>query len=653
MRKLFYIFLLFICSESAFSHYIVTDPDYNYTLINDRGYKVLKGKYKRIYKLPGDYYVLYSKNKSYLYCLSSKSIVYKGNNDIHSLLMPNNLIIIQKNDSLLSFYDDKFKFKFNVKANEVDAFTNKYIKIKKSKKQGVIDIHGRVILPAIYDDVFNFSNECLHGRFTLSAGSNPLQYRNLKYQDKQPWAFHLNYFVVTLGKKQGIYDANGIEILPIIYDYIWDYSPEFLIFQKNNKWGLFNTITKQSITSSANAIGDFNKELAKRIKYNFGYQFLPRFEIERTKYHYSKGYSEGLIRVKIGKWGFIDINGKTVIPTVYNEAKNFSAGLAAVRRGQKWGFIDTKGTTVIPFKYKDVTSFTGNVAFCKTGKKWRILNKLGQIQMGAEFDNVEDFLCNRAIVYKNNKCGFVAPNGYVSPILYDSICPFAGKITAAGIGHKWGVIDTSGNLVVDFVNFRQDYSVIKANGRKFIALRPFIGDSFYVEFTDGKPLTLYNYPISIGIINDHIEFYINHKCGIMDTVGNILIPALYDRIEFCYDSLIEASIDFKQGHDYYSKDYKRIIIKDKDEFQELRDGKSLVTGYGAWALAEYSLRYNIYDFNGNIKLASYVILGLYSMLLIFAILLFLRKTRRTKIYSAVSFIIFILGIIDWIRCFMK
>jgi hypothetical protein len=47
-----------------------------------------------------------------------------------------------------------------------------------------------------------------------------------------------------------------------------------------------------------------------------------------------------------GKWGYIDREGKFVIPPRFDEAKEFDGGLARVKLGTKIGYIDRMGRYV-------------------------------------------------------------------------------------------------------------------------------------------------------------------------------------------------------------------------------------------------------------------------------------------------------------------
>ncbi len=52
------------------------------------------------------------------------------------------------------------------------------------------------------------------------------------------------------------------------------------------------------------------------------------------------------------KYGFVDVCGELVIPAMFNEAMEFSEGMAAVRVGDKWGYIDESGKVVVMPTYE-------------------------------------------------------------------------------------------------------------------------------------------------------------------------------------------------------------------------------------------------------------------------------------------------------------
>jgi hypothetical protein len=92
-----------------------------------------------------------------------------------------------------------------------------------------------------------------------------------------------------------------------------------------------------------------------------------------------------------GKWGFIDENGKTLIPFQYDRVGSdsyaFSQNYCAVQVGEKWGFIDKKGN------YLKEPTFDSADRFMKVGedilttvtqdKKEYVLNINGEMTLKA------------------------------------------------------------------------------------------------------------------------------------------------------------------------------------------------------------------------------------------------------------------------------
>ena len=63
--------------------------------------------------------------------------------------------------------------------------------------------------------------------------------------------------------------------------------------------------------------------------------------------------------MKIGdKWGYVNQVGKIVIEPQFDDAYNFSKGLAAIKISDKWGYINHKGEIVIKPQFDDARSFS-------------------------------------------------------------------------------------------------------------------------------------------------------------------------------------------------------------------------------------------------------------------------------------------------------
>lgn len=84
-----------------------------------------------------------------------------------------------------------------------------------------------------------------------------------------------------------------------------------------------------------------------------------KWAVQPTAYNESGDFGNGLVAVqnKVNwYWGFINKKGEVAIPFDYkNKPGNFSDGLVAVKNSQdQYGYIDINGKTVLPFVYGDL-----------------------------------------------------------------------------------------------------------------------------------------------------------------------------------------------------------------------------------------------------------------------------------------------------------
>jgi len=103
-------------------------------------------------------------------------------------------------------------------------------------------------------------------------------------------------------------------------------------------------------------------------------------------YENADNFSEGLAAVEIdGKWGYIDVKGNIIIKPQFEQAGNFSEGFACVGKSitiegqygpqERYGFIDKTGKIVIDYQFYYSASFyegLANVASSETGSSFDI-----------------------------------------------------------------------------------------------------------------------------------------------------------------------------------------------------------------------------------------------------------------------------------------
>lgn len=84
-----------------------------------------------------------------------------------------------------------------------------------------------------------------------------------------------------------------------------------------------------------------------------------------TRFHYREGLLAVMTEDRL--WGYINREGDEVIPTLFQEAKSFTEGLAAVSSNGKWGYIGPQGDVVIPLMYDGAEAFSEGRAAVNLG----------------------------------------------------------------------------------------------------------------------------------------------------------------------------------------------------------------------------------------------------------------------------------------------
>lgn len=126
------------------------------------------------------------------------------------------------------------------------------------------------------------------------------------------------------------------------------------------------------------------------------------------------------------KYGYIGRTLRLEIAAVYENARDFSENMAAVKQNGKWGYINNLGVTVIPFEFDS----------CATA------DTMGD-DMSFGFRNTLAPVC------KNGKFGIINSKGEtVVDFTFDAILQGEDGKYIASSGGKWGIITVDKELFV-------------------------------------------------------------------------------------------------------------------------------------------------------------------------------------------------------------
>lgn len=239
---------------------------------------------------------------------------------------------------------------------------------------------------------------------------------------------------------------------------------------------------------------------------------------------------------KGGKWGYINVEGKTAIDFIFDEAEAFSEGLAYVSKDGVTGFIDNTGNIVIEL---DVKKYLGEDYMGYVGYYGTSNLKADEFSDGAALLRDPEGIPMFYIDKEGNKLNI--------PV-YKSSGSFSGGLAAVVYGEEEqnsGYVDKSGKMVISNLLSASDLNdglgavayrtgekeyrvgIIDATG-KFVADNlPY--DSYSSEGVVNGYLTVLKYEKSGGKMLQH--------AGVIDKNGRQIIPAEYYWIWDYHDGL--------------------------------------------------------------------------------------------------------------------
>ncbi len=184
--------------------------------------------------------------------------------------------------------------------------------------------------------------------------------------------------------------------------------------------------------------------------------------------------SDGVMAVmKNDKVGYINTQGKLVVPTVYDNlidpddkydetwSNDASEGRIVVAKNGKYGIIDTSNKVVMPFtsKYSFIDGVKGGMALVQSQSgKYGFVDKNGKEVIAPKyagtnghFGGYYGFQEGLAGMFDGKKWGYITKTGKVAvPFIYDEIRPFSEGVAGVLKNGKWGFINGANKTVIPF-----------------------------------------------------------------------------------------------------------------------------------------------------------------------------------------------------------
>lgn len=297
------------------------------------------------------------------------------------------------------------------------------------------------------------------------------------YSTSRAYALYPAAVKTTQGTMWGYIDSNGRMIIQPQYEYAYEFQPVGLaVVQQGGHSGLIYESGAYAVHPIYDSIGPFSEGRAAVIDKD-GFKLIDEsgYVITHQAYSYMSTMHDGRALVYntladgSSKYGYIDRQGKEVIPLQYEEATDFNQRRAVVKvKNMEYALIQLDGKKLAIYPYAFVGQLgDGLLPFQKeTDGKYGYLNEQGAIIIAPAYTNAFAFQEERAVVN-----------------------------TAEDFNSAYGVIDKRGKWIIQpaYNEIRQLGQQRLAVGKAIDESQPFLGSIFAIYDTKGSRLSDFKY----------------------------------------------------------------------------------------------------------------------------------------------------------------
>ncbi len=238
-----------------------------------------------------------------------------------------------------------------------------------------------------------------------------------------------------------------------------------------------------------------------------------------------------VFRDKNAKRGYLSINtGRIVIPAQYEHAWNFSEGLAAVYHDGYVSFINMAGEPAFPqhfpCNYTSGRAFAfhdGTCTMCAPDGNWGLIDTNGNWILEPQYREIDKPYHGYRRISDGSLYGLLNSHGEeVLPLQYDNI-----KRANDGNGFL---------LQKEGICQQVDFSMQVTN--------PFVHDGIHMlSYIDDYPANLSDdYSIIMSLEPQFFRYDVGYGSGVIDSYGNVIIPAKYEMVRLVNDHLFEVQV---------------------------------------------------------------------------------------------------------------
>lgn len=374
-----------------------------------------------------------------------------------------------------------------------------------------------------------------------------LDYPDYPYRDQAFVDFNLSkvkFLPIKEGvngtDKWGYIDTNSTVRISPAYDYVGWFNDGLAPFSEKGKMGFINKKGEEVIAAQYEEVFAFHEGRAIVILDDlYGVvNKLGKYVVAPEYDELGELNSNRMYALKGDHYGYLDENGEMAIPFVYTMVYDFKGNYAVVEKDTAYGIIDVEGDTVFPFLFEKIDFITPQLFKAKNNNLWGILHINGDTVVPFEQTFIGELSDNRMIKIKEGNYTYINVEGEeVIKGKYDydattlNYAEFKNGYALYKLKNKFGMIDTLGKRI-----FPAIFESIGEYTPQLTAVKRY-GKWGYAN-ADVELEIKYKYDYAWKFINGWAKIEKEGLVGLIDTLGNEVIPAEYNTLEVLDSALV-------------------------------------------------------------------------------------------------------------------
>jgi hypothetical protein len=367
---------------------------------------------------------------------------------------------------------------------------------------GYMDSSGLIVVEPVYESAFMFHEGLgrvrLNGKYGFLNSKGNLVISNYHQEATD---FSSGFSVVSENNVMGAIDKRGNTVVPIAYDSISIADENMFVYYSK---GLCGYVTRDGfqVTQARflecgvfrNGVSVFRDSSGYGLTDNTGKVLMNGFS--ELRFLGDDRYAA----INDNGAALYDNKGNALTKHVFDGLGSFSEGLSAASVDGKLGFLDTAGKTRIPFIFRqrdgfpENSSMSGGLVPVSLVEAVGVADSQGNILIADAFENVVLVGSGAAAVYENDVCRMmhVTKERFLSEQEFDSTSVMAYGYLPVKNDIGWGLMDSTWKIVVGF-----QYDQIMSLSPNYHLVQQ--GDKFGVINSSGE--------IIVDILYDSADLY--------------------------------------------------------------------------------------------------------------------------------------------------